>query len=185
MDEKVEVLLKEYDTLRAEILTAMASRHSIVTFGLATVGALWTAAATVLVAASEETHVLSYILLTFVSPLVSIFVVQMWLGEYGRMYRAGKFIADHSEPEINRLLKSDILTWESKLRGGKKHMRQPYYATVCLFVLSSLSSCVFGCYKMLADLSQCFVSISLIFVALLHFGLFVYFFLQLNRLRLE
>jgi len=41
--EKTDVMLKEYETLRQEILTAMGSRNSVLSFGLATIGAILTA----------------------------------------------------------------------------------------------------------------------------------------------
>jgi hypothetical protein len=40
--DKEEILLKEYDSLRAEVLNAIANRNSILTFGLATIGVLFT-----------------------------------------------------------------------------------------------------------------------------------------------
>lgn len=180
---EIEILLKEYDTLRAEILTAMASRHSIVTFGLATVGVLWSAAAT-LVAAEKDHQTLAFIILALIIPFASAFIVQMWLGEYARMYRAGKFIADHSEPEINGRAGSVVLSWENNLRVGKKHMQFPYASAVLLFFSSSLISCIFGAYQMLDHSRVCFDVGVTALIAVVHLGAYWYFYGQLKNLRL-
>ena len=89
MNDK-EVLFKEYETLRNEILTAMTARNSILSFGLATVGVLFTGAAAVFVV--QQKAVLPALVLMLVAPIICIFVLFIWLGEYQRMHRAGRFI---------------------------------------------------------------------------------------------
>ena len=53
--DAIEIMLKEYETLRQEVLAAMSNRNSILSFGLATIGAIFTAS----IAADMVANVLS------------------------------------------------------------------------------------------------------------------------------
>lgn len=143
-DKSIEILLQEYRTLREEILTSMASRNSILAFGLATVGVLYTAAAQM--GHESVTGNLSHLILILVLPFVCFFISLSWLGEYERIQRAGGFIA-RLEKRINDLAAERLLSWETELRMKKKHMNYPYHAILTLLTLLGLLSFGIGLYR--------------------------------------
>lgn len=166
--DKVEILLKEYETLRAEILTAMNSRSSILSFGIAAVGAVFSAS--IAVSAVTSSTLLSAFMLMGAVPAMNCFVLYIWLGEYQRMQRAGKFIAD-IETRINTKVGEDILSWETHLRKNQKHMKYPYHTTVVLLTLISFISVGVGLFFF--DLSLGYKMI--IAVIILVFLLLIYY----------
>jgi hypothetical protein len=90
--DRVEVLLKEYETLRQESLDSNNNRSQIVSFGLGTIGLL---AASVL-ASERASASLPLLLMVFSGaiPIISILVLYSWLGEVERMMRAGRFMSE-------------------------------------------------------------------------------------------
>lgn len=137
----IEIMLKEYETLRQEILTAMSSRNSILSFGLATIGAIFTAG---IAAYTADTYsLLSSLMLMLAVPAISTFVLFIWLGEYQRMQRAGKFLVD-IERRINEEASKELLTWETHLRAQRRHMKYPYNTTVMLLTVISVISLAIG-----------------------------------------
>ena len=139
--DSAEILLKEYETLRQEVMVAMGSRNSILSFGLATMGAIFTAS--VATQTGESPSPFASLILSIIVPLISVFVLYMWLGEYQRMQRAGKFIAG-LEKRINTEKNKELLSWETSLRKGKKHMKYPYNTTVLLLMIISCTSLLIG-----------------------------------------
>ena len=135
--DAIEILLKEYETLRQEILTAMGSRNTILSFGLATVGAIFTAS--IATQFGDSPSPFSSTILAVVIPIVCVFVLFMWLGEYQRMQRAGRFLVG-LEKRINDEAKKELLSWESK----HEHMKYPYNTTAMLIILLSIASHVIG-----------------------------------------
>jgi hypothetical protein len=145
--DAIEIMLKEYETLRQESLTAMSSRNSILSFGLAAIAALFTAS----IAAPVDSNVPRPVLILVV-PAVAICVVLMWLGEYERTQRAGKFLADleskiNNKAKENKLLTSEgeeLLRWETQLRGESRHLKYPYIFTVALLTATGFISLYLG-----------------------------------------
>jgi hypothetical protein len=136
----VEILLKEYETLRQEVLNTMNNRVSILSFGLATIGAIF--AASLAIYATSNNVVLPSLTLSLAVPFICNFVLFMWLGEYQRMQRAGKFLAD-LEKRINDEVSRQLLTWETLLRSQHQHMTYPYNTTVMLLLaISMISYCI-------------------------------------------
>ena len=138
-----EILIKEYEALRAEILIAMTSRNTILSYGLAVIGVLYSAVAAMAVAKVDT--LLPSIVLMLVVPCVCIFSLFIWLGEYQRMHRA----AGHIIKLESKILTDDgdrILTWETNLREQKKHMRYPYDTTILMLVIISAFSQITGYY---------------------------------------
>lgn len=140
-----DILLKEYETLRQEILTAMGSRNSILSFGLAIIGAIFTAS--LATQTGETPSLFASLLLELAVPAISAFVLFMWLGEYQRMQRAGKFLVS-LEKRINDNVSKELLTWETSLRVKQVHMKYPYNTTVMLLVLISALSQTIGLVTM-------------------------------------
>ncbi|MBN1813167.1 MAG: hypothetical protein JXA14_15130 [Anaerolineae bacterium] len=137
--DSVEIMLKEYETLREESLAAMSNRNSILSFGVAAMGAILTAS----IATYQAKGHLSGLMLVLMAPILSDFTLFMWLGEYERMQRAGRFLAD-LEFRINDKAQERLLTWETHLRERHRHMKYPYNVTVAMLVVISIISLVIG-----------------------------------------
>jgi hypothetical protein len=148
--DAIEIMLKEYETLRQEVLAAMSNRNSILSFGLAIIGAIFTAS----IAADMVANVsdVSSLILILAVPAISIFVVLMWLGEHERTQRAGKFLVDLElrinnkarEKELLTLEEEKLLTWEADLRGKSGHLKYPYIFTVTLLIAIGFISLYIG-----------------------------------------
>lgn len=134
----VEIRLKEYEMIRQEILASMANRTSILSFGLATIGAVFTASI-----ATYRYSILSSFVLIFAVPAINCFILFMWLGEYQRMQRAGKFLRD-LEKKVNEEVSKQVLTWETYLSSQRLHMKYPYNTTVLLLIMISVISLSLG-----------------------------------------
>jgi hypothetical protein len=139
--DPIEILIKEYETLRQEILATIDSRNSILSFGLATIGAIFTGS--VISDNIGSSPPFTSLILMLAVPSISGFVLFLWLGEYQRMQRAGKFLVN-LEQKINELASKELLTWETKLRVQRVHMRYPYHATVLLLTVISFISLLIG-----------------------------------------
>ncbi len=144
--ESIDVMLKEYEALRAEILVTMNARISVLSFGLATIGLIFTASVAASVSGSNpvpDNNPLPGVMLILAVPAITDFVLFIWLGEYQRMQRAGRFLVD-LEHRINDKAKENLLTWETQLRNQRSHMKYPYNTTVMLLIAISLISLVMG-----------------------------------------
>jgi hypothetical protein len=135
---RIDILLEEYKTLRAESLQGIQARHQVVTF---TFGAL-----SVMTAAILASHA-SALLLGFIAycaiPQIAKAGLLMWLGEYRRSARAGRGLRA-IEQEINGLTGGHTLSWETSLSKGRSHMTFPYAATAFIVLLVSYLSLTIG-----------------------------------------
>jgi hypothetical protein len=147
--DPVDVLLEEYQTIRQEILASMNNRVSVLSFGLATIGAIFTAS--IAVSTASNYSQLSNLMLISTVPVVTGFILFMWLGEYQRMMRAGKFLHDLEDRINNASGHESLLTWEHYLKS-RGHMRYPYNTTVMLLILISLVSASLGLAMLSANL---------------------------------
>lgn len=129
----LEVMLKEYEMLRQEIVTSMQTRSSILTFAFTTIGVIFAASIT----AGSTTKLLSNLVLIFGVPSIAAFSLFQWLGEYERMQRAGKFIIK-IENKVNNITKIETMSWETHLASNRQHMSYPYNSTVFGMVIISL-----------------------------------------------
>lgn len=160
--DKSDILLKEYETLRQEILAAMSGRNSILSFGLATIGAIFTASLATQTGSTPS--LLSSLILELAVPAISVFVLFIWLGEYQRMQRAGKFLVG-LEKRINEIASKELLTWETVLRSKQSHMKYPYNTTVLLLTLISVLSQIIGFVTM--GISSSALQVTLIILGML------------------
>ena len=74
----------------------MKMQQSILSFGVAVIGIIFSAGLS-----TWEKQVLPEILFMFFLPATSYLIILVWLGEVGRMFRAGRFIASIEE-KINK-----------------------------------------------------------------------------------
>ncbi|MGD2247152.1 MAG: hypothetical protein PVF58_02015 [Candidatus Methanofastidiosia archaeon] len=165
--DSVEIMLEEYKTLRQESLNAMNNRNTILSFGVAAIGAVFTGSI-IAYGTNNCSHILSYAFI-LVIPAISIFILFMWFGEYERMQRVGKFLA-RIEKRINCEESKELLTWETNLRESKLHMKSPYYATIALLITISYISLGAGLYAV--DIAVALKWLGAIIGALFHFILY-------------
>lgn len=167
--ENIDVLLKEYDTLRAESLAAIANRSSILSYGLATVGILYTGVAALNLSNSTSNSILPSVILMIVSPTLCAFITMNWLGEFERMHRAGSYLVILEE-KINKLIGENLLNWETSLKSTKKHMKYPYHSTTLFLTFISFLSYFIGLfiYKMHFIYYIFFSFIGIILITIFH-----------------
>lgn len=127
--QRLNVMLREYDSLRQESLETLNHRNQILSFGLATVGAL--AVGTFLVPSPRPAAVV-IAMLNVGLPFICLMVVLMWVGEIERWQRVGNYLA-RLEAEINSHFERPALRWEAWLRLRRAHIKYPYYAVGALF----------------------------------------------------
>jgi hypothetical protein len=139
--DPLEIILKEYEMIRQEILASMSNRTSILSFGLATIGAILTASIATFSVSGYS--LLAILMLIFAVPAINGFILFMWAGEYQRMLRAGKFLKG-LERKVNREFSDEVLTWETYLSLQRLHMKYPYNTTVLLLLVISLISLSLG-----------------------------------------
>jgi hypothetical protein len=144
--EAVEIMLKEYETLRQESLTAANSRTLTLQFGLAIIGGI--IAATTASDKVVAQPFITSIVLIFVVPSISMLILLIWLGEHQRIQRAGLHLT-YLERRINQDASKKLLTWENNLRKDPpkpsiQHMQYPYRAVVGLVTLVAISSFMIG-----------------------------------------
>lgn len=176
--DSVEIMLKEYETLWQESLNAMNNRNTILSFGLATIGAIFAGS---IVAYTTGTYsLISSLTLILAIPAISSFVLLMWLGEYERMQRVGRFLV-RLERKINKEASKELLTWETHLRERQYHMKYPYNATVFLLIGISGISLILGLIA--AGFSATLMWSVAIAGALAHFGLYLFVVSRISRLR--
>ena len=122
----LDLKMRLYETLREESLQAMAQRNTVLALGTAAIGALFSAAVYGLTASNRSPE-LAFVIFVLILPVLSCLLAAMWLGEAGRMSRAGGFMRG-IEDEVNELLRSQLshdlpgvdvgrtLYWENWLR---------------------------------------------------------------------
>ena len=147
--DPVEIMLKEYETLRQESLEAIKNRNSVLAFGLAAISAIVAACVATVEAATETgaeaaAHGVAIFALTALVPAVSLFVLVAWLGEHKRSRRVGTFLAGLEERINEKAGKTEtLLTWESEHLAGK-HMMWPYCVVPLLLVFIGYGSFLVG-----------------------------------------
>lgn len=177
--DSVEIMLKEYETLRQESLNTINNRNTILSFGLATIGTIFTGS---IVAYTTGTYALiSSLALILAIPAISSLVLLIWLGEYERMQRAGRFLVE-LERKINEEASKELLTWEIHLRESRSHMKYPYEAVVTLLIGISGISLAIGLVA--AGFSATLMWSVAIAGVLAHFGLYLFMTSRISRLRL-
>jgi len=143
--EKVDLLIEEYKTLRNEVLTAMNNRNNVLSIGISINSLIFTTCSVISTSYKNNLHI-TYLLLEIL-PVINIFILYIWLGEYERMQRAGKFIC-LLEKKINEIFDEQIMTWETHLREKKsnknKHMKAPYNSVVFLITFLNLISILYA-----------------------------------------
>ncbi len=175
----VEVMLKEYETLRQESLNTMSNRNTILSFGLASIGAIFTGS--ILAYTRGAYPLMSSLALIVLIPFVSSFILVIWLGEYERIQRVGRFLVE-VEHKVNAQFSGKLLSWETYLREHRAHMRYPYNATVALLV--GISGILFAIGLATANFCTTLIYTISILGVLFHLGLYLFVTFRISRLRM-
>jgi hypothetical protein len=124
-DATIQALLAEYKSLRQESMNSINNRTNILMLGIAAVGALGGAAATLAktsengaAASSQTSDFLVGGILSIAIPTVCAFVFLVWMSRAFRAHRVGYFLASTVEAAINARLGRLAMTWEAALWTG-------------------------------------------------------------------
>lgn len=112
---------EEFRALRAEVILCLERRSTILSYGFASIAAIWTSGVVVL----EKSRFLFVIIMIIVAPLFLWFCMNMWLTETRRLRRASRYIW-YLEKKIYLLeypFKHNMkpLEWEGNLRKKGNH----------------------------------------------------------------
>lgn len=147
----LQLAIKEYEALRAEILTTMETQQGALRFG--------TAALSILIIGTFnvwEDKLVTTLAFLFVVPFLSNLVITIWIGEVTRMMRAGDHVS-RVEAQFQELypdMPKPFMRWETGLRDPsstttrwKRHYEWNYLAIILMFWAISVASMGLGVYR--------------------------------------
>ena len=153
--DPLQAMLAEYAALREESLQAIQHRIMVMNF---TFGALSVVIAG-LVGRRVPDLMSGLIALLFVPQMAKAGLL-IWLGEYNRSQRAGRWLT-RLEAKINDLLESpDAMGWESALASRGTHMAYPYVATTVIVLGTGYAGSILGAYFLLVQFRTTFPHLS-------------------------
>ena len=135
---RLAFMLGEYNAIRAELVAAVSTQQTVMTYGLAAIAVLYTGLLATWSNVPLRTGILA------LSPVLLVFVWFVWYGEVQRLGRARWFLWE-LEKKVNALLApsgpppsgsvlpaGDVLHWESWVRGRNPwrtnlHSRPAYH----------------------------------------------------------
>ena len=86
--EKLQIVLREYDTLRAQIIQLIQGKNTITNFGIAFIGVLMAIGAS----AFKDAPQLTYIIIAVIAPLVSIGTLALVIRDIEEIHRIGYYL---------------------------------------------------------------------------------------------
>ncbi|ONI80325.1 hypothetical protein ALI22I_44040 [Saccharothrix sp. ALI-22-I] len=150
---RLAFMLAEYNTIRTELVAAVSTQQTVMTYGLAAIAVIYSG----LLASWSNVPVRTGIL--SLAPVLLVFVWFVWFGEVQRLGRARWYLWE-LEQKVNALLRpeqdvpsgsalpaSDVLHWESWVRGRNKwrtnvHSRPAYHLATGLLCGTGLGTTV-------------------------------------------
>jgi hypothetical protein len=138
-DPRLEAMLAEYQTLRQESLQAISNRLTVMSFTFAALSVLVAG-----VLSSKVDALTGAVALVFL-PQLSKAALMIWLGEYARSQRAGRYLAE-LETRVNTHVGQQVVGWESRLATGSVHMAFPYRSVAVLLLGVGYTGAVLGIY---------------------------------------
>ena len=126
----VEVLLKEYETLRQEKATTLNHGYRLVCYGLVAL-ALW-GAGTFTITGEEVYARLVRASLCYAMPFLASLILLLWSGQVDRLRRVSDYLVT-LEIDINDTLGKDALVWENYIRHHRP-LKYPDLAVVALLL---------------------------------------------------
>ena len=148
-------MLKQYETVRAESVAAIANRLMVMNFTFAALSVLTAGLLT-----RKVSDALAGVIAIVFVPQFGKAGLLVWLGEHKRSQRAGRYLRD-LEVLIDKTVGRNTLGWETWLQneqgttkpglspakpGSSLHMRYPYVAVVALLVGVGWAAEVLGVY---------------------------------------
>jgi len=128
----IETRLKEYDTLRDEVLQSITHRTQIISFGFGGIATFTTG--TLLVALPKKEPTLALAVFSVVIPIMSAVFLLLWFSELMRMFRASNHLFG-LEQRVNQDLGTQALTWETELaQDGNRGLRMVYLLVIGFFL---------------------------------------------------
>lgn len=176
--EPLQAMLAEYTALREESIQSIQHRILVMNF---TFGAL-----SVIIAGLVSRRVpdlMSGLIALLFVPQMAKAGLLIWLGEYNRSQRAGRWLT-RLEAKINDLLESpDAMGWEGTLASRGTHMAYPYVATTVIVLGTGYAGSILGAYFLLVQFRAAFphtpswpVAVAIALYILTVEGLFLRFF---------
>ncbi len=132
---QLKALLEEYSSLRKESVATIGYRVQILAFTFASLAVVIAGLLT-----RNLPDLLAGVLSLVVVPQIAKASLLMWLGEYHRSVRAGKYLRKIEE-KINSIIGSGTLGWETDLANSKGHISYSYVVVLILgisYVASAL-----------------------------------------------
>lgn len=126
---ELQALLAEYNTVRQESMSSITNRTTIANFVFGALAVIIAA-----LVAQDRPNWASAVVSFVLVPQISKTGLLIWLGEYQRSQRAGRWVA-LVEMKINRVVgHQGAMSWESSLVSKGLHMGYPYLATALLLM---------------------------------------------------
>lgn len=142
--DALDAMLAEYESLREESLASLTHRMTVMNF---TFGGLAVLIAGLLT--RKVSDALAGVVAVLFVPQVGKAALLIWLGEYARSRRAGRWLRS-LERKINAHTKADAMGWETSLANSvdqpTQHMVYPYAAVVGLILGATYTASVLGIY---------------------------------------
>ncbi len=113
----LDALLAQYESLRDECLKSIEWRHTLFSAGFGSIIVVAGGAIALNNNLSNDSSALLFTL-SYVIPVICIFVLISWMGEAIRCQRVSYFIASDVEPQINEILERNVMRWEIGLNSG-------------------------------------------------------------------
>ena len=126
----LEVMLKEYETLRREQAAALHHEHRLVSYGLVALALLGAGAVAILDA--EPPPPLALGVLYYGMPVLASLILLLWVGQVDRGRRVSDYLVA-LEIDINDTLGKDALVWENYVRH-RKLLKYPDIAVIVFWL---------------------------------------------------
>ena len=132
-EAELEALLTQYESLRKESLQTINNRVQILMLGIAAIGAL--VGGSLSIGNPLASRNIIYAIFSGAIPLISIFVLFVWIGEAMRSSRVGYFLAADIEAAVNEKLGRFIMKWETNLWVGTQKRDEMWGPSMMAFVI--------------------------------------------------
>ncbi len=152
-----ELEVEQYQALRAEILRGMEDGNQVMSFGIAAVGFVISAAFTL------KDNVLGFLMLALLVPSISSLVLSLWFGAQERVARASYFVTG-IEARLKIAINAKAMpTWDIWLRSSSKkqnthghHFWNVEYSGIGLFLFLMVGPMLLSWMTGGPSLSPCF-----------------------------
>ena len=135
----IEILFKEYEALRAEILKGISSRNTILSIGITVFGIICTLSLAFVCTIKD----FSSLIFMFIIPAVMTSVLYIWFCEYKRVQNAGIRLY-RLEKKINDIVGQKLLSFETNTRDERQAQGRFFDSTLMLLSLLVLLSMAIG-----------------------------------------